>query len=64
LFVSIRIYTLIYSLATEKEATRLNIRRLVVLVFLSMAATLPSCAQSFLDDYFARVARNQAEPPH
>ena len=63
-FVSIRIYTLIYSLATEKEATRLNIRRLVVLVFLSMAATLPSCAQSFLDDYFARVARNQAEQPH
>src|ERR1035441_3600936 len=29
-----------------------------------MAATLPSCAQSFLDDYFARVARNQAEQPH
>ncbi len=39
-------------------------RYLVVPLLLSMVAALPTCAQSFLDDYFARVARNQAEQPH
>lgn len=35
-----------------------------LLPILLFAAISPARAQSFLDDYFARVARNQAEQPH
>jgi hypothetical protein len=33
-------------------------------MFLLLGAGSQLVAQSFLDDYFARVARNQAEQPH
>lgn len=39
-------------------------RSVVLLIFLLPVAATLSFAQSFLDDYFARVARNQAEQPH
>ena len=39
-------------------------RDVVLLMFLLLGAGSQLVAQSFLDDYFARVARNQAEQPH
>jgi hypothetical protein len=39
-------------------------RDVVLLMFLLLVAGSQLVAQSFLDDYFARVARNQAEQPH